>query len=29
MAQLVERKTGDRRIASLSLTAEGVSVLCP
>ena len=29
MAQLVERKTGDRRVASLSFTPGGVSVLCP
>ena len=28
MAQLVERKTGDRRAAGLSLTAGGVTVLC-
>ena len=29
VAQLVEHKTGDQRFASLSLTAGGVSVLCP
>ena len=29
MAQLVESKTGDQRIAGLSLTASGVTVLCP
>ena len=29
MAQLVERKTGDRKVASLSQTAGGVNVLCP
>ena len=28
-AQLVERKTGDRRHASSSLTSCGVTVLCP
>ena len=29
MAQLVERLNGDWRVASLSLTASGVTVLCP
>ena len=27
--ELVEYETGDRRVASLRLTAGGVSVLCP
>ena len=29
MAQLVERWTGDLRVASLKLAAGGVTVLCP
>ena len=29
MTQLVECQTGDRKVASLSLTVYGVIVLCP
>ena len=29
MAQVVERLTGDPRFAGLSLTAGGVTLLCP
>ena len=29
MAQLVEGLTGDRRVAGSSLSAGGVTVLCP